>query len=314
MRSSARVRPATRCCRAQSSLDGCAKSRDGRQGPRGISARMAGLSPVRMGTRRTAAAEQGLQGLVWHVAVHDSGGRARHADPDGTHRASRRDARADRQELVVRQGHLRQEFRDHHPHAGRPAEQLSTHRRQAIAGAGRGPGQTPVAGVQLADRHAVRLRQPQDRRGARDGDAIRRRSARYCWSSARSASSPASRCITTRPSARWSRSTIAARRSGWSASSINVETGKWTSTRQPRQRRHRFVLRVSAEGVDPVWRQGLRAHVEGEHRQPQSVRRRRSRQRLVVWARRYAHGQKSGHGVWRARCLLSQRCWRSRAI
>ena len=35
---------------------------------------------------------------------------------------------------------------------------------------------------------------------------------------------------------------------------------------EPHQRRHRFVLRVSAEVLDPVRRQRLRAHVEDQHR------------------------------------------------
>ena len=73
-------------------------------------------------------------------------------------------------QALVRQGHLRQEFRDHDSPAGRPAQQLSAHRRQAPAGAGRRSGHAPAAGVQLADRHAVCLRQPEDRRDEGRGE------------------------------------------------------------------------------------------------------------------------------------------------
>jgi len=46
-------------------------------------------------------------------------------------------------------------------------------------------------------------------------------------------------------------------RSGW-LSEIDVETGKWTDPTAGSWR-HRFLLRISAEGLDSVWRQGLRA-------------------------------------------------------
>ncbi len=61
------------------------------------------------------------------------------------------EATADRElidkQSVVRPGHLRQELRDHDSPAGRTAQQLSAHRRSALAGAGRRPGPSPAACV-----------------------------------------------------------------------------------------------------------------------------------------------------------------------
>ena len=51
---------------------------------------------------------------------------------------------------------------------GSAALQLRTHRRQAAAGTGRRTGPPHAAHVQLADRHALRVREPAYRRGARD--------------------------------------------------------------------------------------------------------------------------------------------------
>ena len=197
----------------------------------GFPARLERLQAVRLGTRRVAAADQELSRLVrpyegrkragrWgarqHVAADDAGRCARHHGPDGTEATKpSKDRELIDKQALVRQGHLRQEFRDHDSPARRPAQQLSAHRRQAPAGAGRRSRHAPAARVQFADRHALRLRQSEDRRDAAASRAIRRRSVRCSSSSARSANSRASRFTTTRPSARCSRFTIAARRSGW---------------------------------------------------------------------------------------------------
>ena len=72
-----------------------------------------------------------------------------------------------RQEPVIRPRHLCQEFRNHDPSAGRPAQQLPTTGDKRSARAGGRFGDTPVAGVQLSDGNALRVRQPQNWRSSR---------------------------------------------------------------------------------------------------------------------------------------------------
>ncbi len=52
-----------------------------------VSARLAGLSAICLGTRRTSATQQGLPRLVRHFFVHDSRRCTRHAHPVGPYRA-----------------------------------------------------------------------------------------------------------------------------------------------------------------------------------------------------------------------------------
>ena len=213
-----------------------------------ISACLAGLSAICLGTRRTAAAQQGLQRLVRHVALHDAGRCARHAHPDGPYRAGRSNARAHREEPVVRPGHLRQELRDHDSHARRTAQQLPAHRRQALAGARRRPGQAPAARVQLADGNAVRLRQPQDWRGPRRGDQSRR--GRHAAAGVRHAEQADRQAGVLR------QGQARARRGVQPA--LGHRAGRRQHQRRDRQvdrhrlahqRRHRFLLRVPVQGV-----------------------------------------------------------------
>ena len=171
----------------------------------------------------------------------------------GLNRRSRRRPRADRQEAFLRPGHLRQEFRDHDSPAGRPAQQLPTHRRQAPAGARRRSGHAPAARLQLADRHALRLRESEDRRPRRREQSCRDRHAAHRIRHAQQTDRQ-SRSTTTRPSAPWSRLTIAARPSASSARPSMSKPANGSIPTQPHQRRHRFLLRISLEVLDPFRR------------------------------------------------------------
>ena len=85
----------------------------------------------------------------------------------GLDEEAKRGARTDRHAAVVRPRHRREELRDHDPPARWPALGLPAHRRRAPAQAGRRSRHAPAAGVRLADRPAVRQRQPAHRQGAR---------------------------------------------------------------------------------------------------------------------------------------------------
>ncbi len=94
----------------------------------GVPSRLARLQALCVGARRAEAAHAKTARLVRPVAPDDAGRCARHVDPYGPPRRSGRGPGAHRAEAVVRQGHLRQEFRDHDPAAWRAVVRVSAHR------------------------------------------------------------------------------------------------------------------------------------------------------------------------------------------
>ena len=213
----------------------------------------------------------------------------------------------DRREALLRQGHLRQELRGHDPPARRVALRLPDDRRRAPAEAGRGPGHASAAGFRFPHRHALHVRQPQDRARRRARARIPPRSARSSWNSARS------RKLTDKPifydKAKNALVQLYKRRSklGLVGEEIDVETGEWISPRQPRRRRHRLLLRVPAQVLAALRRQGLREHVARKPESPERASRRRRPDRPLVRPGGHEHGQAHGHGVRRAARLPSRR-------
>ena len=91
---------------------------------------------------------------------------------------------------------------------------------------------------------------------------------------------------------------------GLVGSEIDVETGKWTDHDGWHHGRHRFLLRVPAEGVDSLRRQGLRADVAGERRRDRQISCRSSRTACGIGQADMNTGKRTHHALWRAGCVF----------
>ena len=246
----------------------------GRAGPSGAPPRLAGLRAVRVGPRRAEARQPDRSRLAPRVPPHDARGRPGHAAPDGPEGRGRPREGADPREALLRQGHLGQELRDHDPHPRRPALRASGDRRSAPAAARGRPGNAAPAGVRLADRHALHVRQPQDRQDVRSaiepgGDRNAAARVRHALEADRKArllrqgEEGPGRALRASLGAR-------SRRRG-----DRRRNGAVVEPREPRRRRDRLVLRVPAQVRAALRRPRLRADVGGEPRGAERASRRR---------------------------------------
>ena len=191
------------------------------------------------------------------------------------------DSRVHRQESVVRPRHLRQEFRNHDPPAGRIAQQLSTHgdkRLLALADdlgtrllpAFNSPTGMPYVYVNL-------------KTGAVRGEVTNPAEVGTLLIEFGTLSKLTGKSVYYEKAKR-ALVEVYNRRSpiGLVGSSINVKTGEWTDPTSHISGGIDSYYEYLAEGVAAVRRQRLRAHVEGEHRRGEQVSRRPGADRFLV--------------------------------